>query len=95
MFVRKCAGRLRRESDFSNGIRFSIYEAIAQPHAKLDLAMTALFILGLGLIASSSVDWFSLKRSLRNRFSNLDWITTRELSDWLGRNLLRSRLSLR
>jgi hypothetical protein len=57
--------------------------------------MTALFILGLGLIASSSVDWFTLKRSLRNRFSNLDWITTRELSDWLGRNLLRSRLSLR
>ena len=66
-----------------------------QQRAKLDLAMTALFILGFGLIASGSVDWFSLKRSLRNRFSNLDWITTRELSDWLGRNLLRNRRSLR
>jgi hypothetical protein len=28
------------------------------PHGKLGLAMTALFIFGLGLIASSSVDWF-------------------------------------
>ena len=44
------------------------------PHGKLGLAMTALFILGLGLIASTSVDWFSLKCSLRNRFckSGLD-----------------------
>jgi hypothetical protein len=44
------------------------------PHGKLGLAMTALFILGLGLIASSSVDWFSPKRLLRNRFckSGLD-----------------------
>ena len=28
------------------------------PHGKLGLAMMALFIFGLGLIASSSVDWF-------------------------------------
>ena len=44
------------------------------PHGKLGLAMTALFILGLGLIASTSVDWFSLKCSLCNRFckSGLD-----------------------
>jgi len=25
-----------------------------------------------------------LKRSLRNRFANLDWITTGELSEWLS-----------
>ena len=54
------------------------------PHGKLGLAMTVLFILGLDLIASSSVDWFLLKHSLRNRFANSDWITIRELSDWLG-----------
>lgn len=31
-----------------------------------------------------SVDWFLLKKSLRTKFSNIEWISTGELADWLA-----------
>src|SRR6266849_3699270 len=82
--VRKRTGTLSRDSNFSNGIRSSIYEAIARAAREARLGDDGIVHPRSWLIASSSVDWFLLERSLRNRFANLDWITTGELSEWLG-----------
>lgn len=49
-------------------------------------------VLGLGLLllfclclaSCRSVDWFLLKRSLRAKFSDVHWITTQQLADWLA-----------
>ncbi|PZR71863.1 MAG: sulfurtransferase [Chthoniobacterales bacterium] len=30
------------------------------------------------------IDWFLLKKSLQTRFPKIEWITTRELADWLA-----------
>ena len=38
----------------------------------------------LGLLAFRGLDWLLLKRSLRTRFSEIDWITTQQLADWLA-----------
>jgi rhodanese-related sulfurtransferase len=47
------------------------------PIAGLLMAVSAL----LGL---RSVDWFLLKKSLRHKFSKIEWISTSELADWLS-----------
>jgi rhodanese-related sulfurtransferase len=39
--------------------------------------------MGLALLSRRSVDWFVLKRSLRNKFGDEYWITARQLADWL------------
>jgi rhodanese-related sulfurtransferase len=31
-----------------------------------------------------SVDWFLLKKSLRHKFTKIEWISTSELADWLA-----------
>jgi rhodanese-related sulfurtransferase len=31
-----------------------------------------------------SVDWFLLKKSLRHKFTKVEWISTSELADWLA-----------
>lgn len=51
-------------------------------------ARAALAIALLGLIAFTfagcrPLDWFLLKRALRAKFSDVDWITTQQLADWL------------
>jgi rhodanese-related sulfurtransferase len=45
--------------------------------------IAALMIIGLALVAMRDVDWLLLKRSLRARFHDVQWITTSELGDWL------------
>jgi rhodanese-related sulfurtransferase len=50
----------------------------------LMLGITAVLVLGLGLVACREVDWFLLKRSLRSKFGNERWITTQQLAAWLA-----------
>jgi rhodanese-related sulfurtransferase len=47
-------------------------------------AVVALLLGVLGLLSCRSVDWFFVKRSLRSKFSDVQWITTAELADWLA-----------
>lgn len=51
---------------------------------RLALGMAALLFVSLGLLSCHEVDWFLLKRSLRSKFSDVHWITTEQLADWLG-----------
>jgi rhodanese-related sulfurtransferase len=51
---------------------------------RLALGMAALLFLSLGLLSCREVDWFFLKRSLHSKFSDIDWITTQQLADWLS-----------
>jgi len=45
----------------------------------------ALFLFVAGALAGCrSVDWFLLKRTLRAKFSDVDWITTQQLATWLN-----------
>jgi rhodanese-related sulfurtransferase len=44
----------------------------------------ALSLVCVGLFSCRGVDWFLLKRSLHGKFSGIDWITTRQLADWLA-----------
>jgi rhodanese-related sulfurtransferase len=54
------------------------------PNARLGLVITALIIFTFGLLGLRSVDWFLLKKSLRHKFTNVEWISTQELADWLA-----------
>lgn len=54
------------------------------PNARLGLFVTGLIVLALGLLGLRSVDWFLLKKSLRTKFTNVEWISTSELADWLA-----------
>ena len=51
---------------------------------RLAAGVGVLLLCALGLLSSRSIDWFLVKRSLRNRFSDIQWITTAELADWLA-----------
>jgi rhodanese-related sulfurtransferase len=48
------------------------------------LVITALIILAFALLGLRSVDWFLLKKSLRHKFTKVEWISTGELADWLA-----------
>lgn len=54
------------------------------PNARLGFLMTGVIIAGVALLGIQSIDWFLLKKSLRHRFPKVEWISTRELADWLG-----------
>ena len=54
------------------------------PNARLGLLMTGLIVAALALLGIRGIDWFLLKRSLRHRFPNVQWITTAKLADWLA-----------
>ena len=54
------------------------------PNARLGLLMTGLIVVALVLLGMRSIEWFLLERSLRNHFPSVEWITTRELADWLA-----------
>jgi rhodanese-related sulfurtransferase len=56
------------------------------PNARLGLLMTGLIIAGLALLGIRSIDWFLLKKSLRHRFPQVEWISTRDLAGWLADN---------
>lgn len=51
------------------------------PRYFLLATVVAIAAAGLGL---RGVDWFLLKTSLRQRFPKIDWISTRELAEWLA-----------
>jgi rhodanese-related sulfurtransferase len=46
--------------------------------------MVALLVIGVCLVCCREIDWFLLKRSLRSKFSDVDWITTQQLANWLS-----------
>ena len=49
------------------------------------LLVVAVFLAGaFGLLGLRSIDWFVLKKSLRHKFSKVQWISTTELADWLA-----------
>jgi rhodanese-related sulfurtransferase len=54
------------------------------PNARLGLVITGLIILAFALLGMRSVDWFLLKKSLRHKFTKVEWISTSELADWLA-----------
>ena len=64
----------------------------ARAESKPPLAMSnpRYFLLALILVVAAAVlglrgvDWFLLKKSLRQRFPKIDWISTRELAEWLA-----------
>jgi rhodanese-related sulfurtransferase len=47
-------------------------------------AVAALVFVALSLLAMRDFDWLLVKRTLRSRFTDVEWITTAELADWLG-----------
>jgi rhodanese-related sulfurtransferase len=54
------------------------------PNARLGLLVTGLIVLALAFVGMRSSGWFFLKKSLRSKFTNIDWISTGELADWLA-----------
>ena len=54
------------------------------PRTRLALGVQALIVIAFALPSCRPVDWFFLKRSLRIKFSGEQWITTRQLADWLA-----------
>ena len=53
-------------------------------NARLGLFITGLIVLAIALLGMRSVDWFLLKKSLRHKFTKIEWISTSELADWLA-----------
>ena len=43
-----------------------------------------LFVAIFAALGLRSVDWYLLKKSLRARFTDIEWISTGELADWLA-----------
>jgi rhodanese-related sulfurtransferase len=48
------------------------------------LGIAGLILAALALLGLRNVDWFLLKKSLRHKFANIEWISTGELADWLA-----------
>ncbi|HEY8834388.1 MAG TPA: rhodanese-like domain-containing protein [Chthoniobacterales bacterium] len=54
------------------------------PNARLGLLITGLIVFAFALLGMRSIDWFLLKKSLRAKFTKIEWISTGELADWLA-----------
>jgi rhodanese-related sulfurtransferase len=54
------------------------------PNARAGLLMTGLIVATVALFGMRGIDWFILKQSIRYRFPKVEWITTRQLADWLA-----------
>ena len=52
--------------------------------ARRALGVALLLFVACALAGCRSVDWFLLKRTLRAKFSDVDWITTQQLATWLN-----------
>ena len=48
------------------------------------LGIAGLILAALTLLGLRNVDWFLLKKSLRHKFANVEWISTSDLADWLA-----------
>jgi rhodanese-related sulfurtransferase len=53
-------------------------------HLKLALGLTGLIVCALALFSFRSFDWFLVKRSLRTKFGEQNWITSDELAACLA-----------
>ena len=60
----------------TRGSRFS--------NARLGLLITGLIVATVALLGMRSIDWYLLKKSLRHKFADVEWISTSELADWLA-----------
>src|SRR2546430_820021 len=81
---RKRADTLSRAPDFSNGDHSSASAAACADCAARhfdDGSHRA--CAGFGASKTSAFQWFLLRASLHNQFPQVQWITTRELADWL------------
>lgn len=54
------------------------------PNVRLGLVITGFLLAAVTLLGTRSVDWFLLKKSLRHKFTKIEWISTNELADWLA-----------
>ena len=52
--------------------------------ARRVIGVALLLFVACALAGCRSVDWFLLKRTLRAKFSDVDWITTQQLATWLN-----------
>lgn len=52
------------------------------PNARLGLLLTGLIVVGVALLSMRDIEWFLLKRALRQQFRHINWITTQQLADW-------------
>src|SRR3954464_2682293 len=55
-------------------------------NARLGFFIIGLILLAFALVGLRGIDWFLLKKSLRHKFTNVEWITTNDLADWLANN---------
>jgi rhodanese-related sulfurtransferase len=46
--------------------------------------MTGLIVATVAVLGIRSIDWYLLKKSLRHKFADVEWISTAELADWLA-----------
>lgn len=53
-------------------------------NARFGLLVAGLLAAAFALLGMRGIDWFFLKQSLRHRFPKVQWITTRQLADWLA-----------
>lgn len=47
------------------------------------VGLAALVVITFALAGCRPLDWFLLKRTLRGKFHDVDWITTPQLAEWL------------
>jgi rhodanese-related sulfurtransferase len=55
-----------------------------KPVVRRALLAVGLLIGVFAALGLRSIDWFLLKKSLRARFTKIEWIATGELADWLA-----------
>lgn len=48
------------------------------------VGLAALVVVTFALAGCRPLDWFLLKRTLRAKFHDIQWITTQQLADWLA-----------
>jgi rhodanese-related sulfurtransferase len=59
-------------------------KSTSRPRWPKTLSSAVVLFLGLTVFFRRSLNWFLLKRLLRARFGRDNWITTKELADWLA-----------
>ena len=48
------------------------------------IGVAAVAIFTIAVAGYRPLDWFFVKRTLRGKFHDVDWITTQQLAEWLG-----------
>jgi rhodanese-related sulfurtransferase len=63
-------------------------------NARLGLLMTGLIVATVALLGMRGIEWYLLKKSLRHKFADVEWISTSELADWLANKSRRAPVLL-